>query len=129
MGNGIWIPISSLRLPSGSTSPIRVNNSNAMTGDTATHHVLVFDETLLISAEVYKEEDGSHVLEAVYPFPAFGLLTADVDDQHGSLVVKLEGCLSDSGSAYPAVEDVLLCRTVRFIEKPIEVCVEVHEAV
>jgi hypothetical protein len=74
-----------------------------------THRIALLDETLVVPAEGDEEEDGGDVLEAVDPFPALGLLAADIDHDEPLLGRAGHGevHLGDAHRARAGEDDVL----------------------
>ena len=80
-----------------------------------TYRILVFNQTLVVTAQRDQEQNARHVLETVDPFPSFALLPTDVDHEH-FVIAELEQCFRDANCSRTTVDDVLFRRDVRGIE-------------
>jgi hypothetical protein len=76
-----------------------------------TYHTLVFVQHLIILAERDEEDEGSNILEAVYPLFSLASLTTDVEKLIGKLA-NLESGLGNACRLDTTPKDVLIMRHV-----------------
>ena len=93
-----------------------------------TNRILVFHQTLIVTAQANQKQNCCHILETVYPFPTLRLLPTHIDHEH-LMIAQLEDRLRDTDCPRFTTNDILFCWVELWMEKSIEIRIEIFQTV